>query len=634
MQEPQPQLAELLRTCVHPPSLLLQIVHIELLDLKGDGNNATRSPGGESVVLPDVARRYGVKYVLSDGEIMMQALLHRKFAGLRDVADVVVGDLVDVRQFVVKKSPRVHGEGRVVYLAIHDCHFLQRVQSVKTTFAGAVQVSEAGQGRKRKRTNSHGETTTMIAENVSINNVADGCVGPSPLTRPLPHYTADLPDPLSTDSVQRKTAGIQQDTHTNDHIMEHPNSISPPSSAPQPFAQQEEKDISAPKSDKSAGQNTLKNTFGARRIIIDEDEDDFFQAFPTDQNTVKKRRRALQKLDGNTSFNSQVSSVPDDSGKFVNSTTPSKPPKLESILPKPISPTHKLPRPPSQSSIAKVQRPARDGTLALSQAPSFYQPNPPPMTTNKAIQPPVRQVQTQSVQPQPQQPAALVATLLPSPPFHTLASLRNPTGSQTIPSKSYTLTTLAIISWTGTATIHRPGSLFPPKRHLKIVDPSLVASRPPSRQINLRQQPTQQPNSSSNFKPQNSFQDAVTVAVYIDAANFKPPAGTLVLFRGLVMQRLVNGDVILNAYGRLKDQVFEEPGIEGEQKVAGDAGGNTQGGTDKEEARKVEGEESSNLNNHWFITDHAKIRKLGHGSRLDYYLDWWAERQRVQLGMV
>lgn len=112
------------------------------------------------------------------------------------------------------------------------------------------------------------------------------------------------------------------------------------------------------------------------------------------------------------------------------------------------------------------------------------------------------------------------------------------------------------------------------------------------------------------------------MAVYIDAANFKPAAGTVVLFRGLVMQRLVNGDIILNAYGRLKDQRFAES-LDNKTEV--DENANQELVEDNDAVS-----ENAKINNHWFVTDHAKIRRLGHGSRLDYYLEWWAEKQRGQ----
>ena len=88
------------------------------------------------------------------------------------------------------------------------------------------------------------------------------------------------------------------------------------------------------------------------------------------------------------------------------------------------------------------------------------------------------------------------------------------------------------------------------------------------------------------------------------------------------MQRLVNGDIILNAYGRLKEQRFEEPKTDNKE----DSGEGGSTGESEDDQVSAEG----HFNNHWFITDHSKIRKLAHGSRLDYYLDWWAEKQRGQ----
>lgn len=617
--QPQPQLAELLRTCVQPSSLLLRIVHVELLDIESRLDESNTSASIDSTSAPEVTRRYALKYVLSDGELMMQALLHRKL--LRDTADIVVGDLLDIRRFAVKKSRRLQGHDHVVYLAVEDCHFLQQVRSI-----AQVSVEEkAGQNntetRKRKRTLSHSENGPVREGSVphmGVNKVANDILEPLPSAQPLVRKVSDdlLAKASNTDMAgTTRAATLPQSAHSMVETGE-PESRSNSTAIAPPQESRITQDASATKakSNQRDRSNFLKTTFGARQIMSydDEDDDDFFEALPTNQNTVQRRRRALQKLDGNTSFGSQAS--PDteqlESGG-IEMLTPFKPP----------TPT-KLPAPPPLPRILPPRLPdprksVRDGTFALSQTPSFYLP-PPPLVAKKP-QPPARQVQTQPA-PQPQaQPA-----LLPPPPFHNLASLRNPPPSQKVPSKSYTLTTLAVISWTGATTIHRPGSLFPPKRHLKIVDPSLSASRPPSRQTQLQQSAVD--HNTSSFKGQNSFQDAVTVAVYIDAANFKPAAGMVVLFRGLVMQRLVNGDIILNAYGRLKDQRFEETTVDKKENPRdGDKAGESGNGN-------VPDQDQGEYNNHWFITDHSKIRRLGHGSRLDYYLDWWAEKQRGQQG--
>lgn len=623
MQEPQPQLAELLRTCVHPPSLLLEIVRIEFLDVKDPESTSNDSLGDGATNLLEDTHRYAVKYILSDGEIMMQALLHRKISGLRDAADVIVGDLLDIRHFSVKKSPRLEGKGRVVYLAIEDCHFIQRFRSPGKIPSQGQEVATTKVSRKRKRTPSHSNAAVEGGADLhsEIIGSAKEIDRPPHAKRPSVYQVSEQTASRADESAVTTPVGMsklqQPACATTDSAT--------PRNRPLPATFQQgrkdddehgEKSYIKRDVDKRDSNKILKNTFGARQVIFDDDEDDFFEALPTNQNTIKQRRRALQKLDGNTSFSSQVSSLPEKPDQDENDLpTPTKPPKF------PFTPLDKTPTPiiPDRAPPPPLHIPkksVRDGTFALSQTPASYFPQQPPAAATNP-HPPQRQVQTQP--PPPPQPSTQ-PTLLPSPPFHTLSSLRNPPNSEGVPSKSYTLTTLAIISWTGTTTIHRPGSLFPPKRHLKIIDPTLATSRPPSRQVHGRL-PAQETN-TSNFRAQNSFQDAVTVAVYIDAANFKPAAGTVVLFRGLVMQRLVNGDIILNAYGRLKDQRFAES-LDNKTEV--DENANQELVEDNDAVS-----ENAKINNHWFVTDHAKIRRLGHGSRLDYYLEWWAEKQRGQ----
>lgn len=616
MQELQPQLAELLRTCVHPSSLILQIVHIEFLDVKSQEDTPPESVNGGPIALSDGTHRYAVKYVLSDGEIMMQALLHRKLTGLRDVAEVAIGDLLEIRGFAVKKSPRSDGQGRIVYLAVEDCHFLRQVRPNKRAASQAEELLETGNVRKRKRTNSHSEPTGI--KHVDMVEKRSDIVEPARVEQPSLHRAlnqsnAGVVPPVNGN--QSEPHNLPQSTHagTGD-IPSRYEPLLPPSGRinMKHKEEMEKRSLFEEETGRKSNQHTLKNTFGARQIIVEEEDDDFFQSLPTDQNTIKQRRRVLHQLDGNTSFNTPSFSFSDNPDQHVDSVTPSKPPKVQ-LHPSKKSPATEAPSCAPPAPVALTRDSVRDGAFALSQAQTFHLPHPPTIATTKPP-PPSRQAQTQPI-PQP----VVRPALLPSPPFHTLSSLRNPSESQKVPTKSYTLTTLAIISWTGSTTIHRPGSLFPPKRHLKIVDPSLATSRPPSRQVQARQ-PVREPPSS--FKAQNSFQDAVTVAVYIDAANFKPAPGTVVLFRGLVMQRLVNGDIILNAYGRLKEQRFEEPGDEN--------GEGKRDVTEQEENAGDQEKEPGQYDNHWFITDQAKIRKLGHGSRLDYYLDWWAEKQRVQ----
>ena len=109
----------------------------------------------------------------------------------------------------------------------------------------------------------------------------------------------------------------------------------------------------------------------------------------------------------------------------------------------------------------------------------------------------------------------------PLPPLHDLASLMNP--PTPLPSRNYSCSVFAVVSWISDFLIHKPNSPFPPKRHLKIHDPSI----------------------SSRYA-------GITLAVYVDAQRFLPKVGTVALFRGLTMQKW-DGKVILNAYASLRD---------------------------------------------------------------------------------
>lgn len=620
MQELQPQLAELLRTCVHPPSLLLRIVHVKILDQNDSKYDSYAGPNDVAGVLRDDAHRYAVKYLVSDGKIMMQALLHRKLSVLREVTDVTIGDLLDIRSFAVKKSRRLNGEGHVVYLAIDDCHFLRQPR-LDDFVGGKVESEQPSDQRSRKRSLSTIEedvTNDRKRYRTAPEDLPGGFVIPTQsedamskskevLIRTETPPSSQIPQ---VSKIQRSaTTTKAQGTH-----LIHSSRLGATHSAT--CTDENDQEFRSPLSKKD-GKDMLSNTFGARRVMFDDEDDgdDFFESLPTNRATGRSRRTALQKLNGNAINSSQLSAARPGSGMADMHSPELSKARISAYLPTLLDE-----RPPISKTVATdvdsapfaaaQKRSVRGGTYALSQTPNL------PAAARFNVKPhvPQRQVYTQPVLQPPSQP-----TLFPCPPFHTLSSLRSPPASQPLPTKSYSLTTLAVISWTGTTTIHRPGSPFPPKRHLKIVDPSLSTSRPPSRQIPAVVADSE--SSINTFQGQNSFQDAVTVAVYIDATNFKPSAGTIVLFRGLTMQRLGNGDIILNAYARLKEQRFEENiNIQGQRRQPTDSGA---------EAGHTTDPNTTSLDSHWFITDQSKIRSLGHGSRLDYYLEWWAEKQRT-----
>jgi hypothetical protein len=106
----------------------------------------------------------------------------------------------------------------------------------------------------------------------------------------------------------------------------------------------------------------------------------------------------------------------------------------------------------------------------------------------------------------------------PEIPLHSLFSLFSPD----LPAKSYMLSTFAVVSWVSPSLIHRANAPFPPKRHLKIHDPTISARKA-----------------------------GITLAVFVDAKSFRPEVGTVALFKGVTMQRW-EGEVILNKYAGSK----------------------------------------------------------------------------------
>jgi hypothetical protein len=195
---------------------------------------------------------------------------------------------------------------------------------------------------------------------------------------------------------------------------------------------------------------------------------------------------------------------------------------------------------------------AADGAL-----PSLSQddPNIPIATQQQSL--PVQSTQTLG---------KAVATITPAiPPLHTLSSLLQPPAQSSLPSRNYTCSVFAIISWCSPNLIfpRQAQSPFPPKRHIKIHDPT-IASR----------------------------YAGITLAVYDNARKFKPKIGTVALFHGVVMQRW-EGEVILNAYARKGER----------EEAAGD------------------GERGSNA---WYVDDEERLIEMGYDARS--LKEWWVER--------
>ncbi|KIW48732.1 uncharacterized protein PV06_01297 [Exophiala oligosperma] len=100
-------------------------------------------------------------------------------------------------------------------------------------------------------------------------------------------------------------------------------------------------------------------------------------------------------------------------------------------------------------------------------------------------------------------------------PIHTLSSLLDSKSS--LPR---TCSVLAVVSWVSPSIIFKPNTPYPPKRHIKIHDPSI-----------------------------SHRQAGITVAVFVDAKGFLPPIGTIGLLRGVVVHTF-GEEIILNKYAR------------------------------------------------------------------------------------
>ena len=469
-KEPVPAIAEIVRTRVHPPSLTLRVEKIvetilwkNLLDDK--------SSGAQNPEYGQKAASKAQRLLLSDGELMIQAVLHESLQYCLHAGEVTEGCLLELIRYKVLRAPRLHGKGQVVYFAIDDLEVV-------------------------------GATRPPTREM----EVGGGFIRESHLD-------------LSQDERVRKRrkVGTGEDGAAEERIVtaENDKMVVPPSS-----------------------QDTDSDGFESASAPVEE---------------VERRRRTLKDLESNL--------------KTAQTPQPTK-------------------RTPSKIDGAEVvySRQANQPSL-VNQVPTGSQlqnpgPNPPkhPHSASSAE----LQIFVTPTTPAQSPPRA-------EPPLHTLSSLLHPPPSHPLPSRNYHCRILCTISWISPSLIHKPASPFPPKRHVKIHDPSI-----------------------------SHRHTGVTVAVFRDARNFKPVVGTVALLRDLTMQRW-QGEVILNKYAAGLASAAPGVGVGGgddtgsRARAAEDAsGGRQSGGGDAEQEE-------------WFIDDPVRLRRMGFD--VEGMRNWWAERE-------
>ena len=269
-------------------------------------------------------------------------------------------------------------------------------------------------------------------------------------------------------------------------------------------------------------------------------ESDGFETVPEQVESVRKRRQLIKALSA---------TVADDQSRLASTKLEAGPEHTNNATPK-LSPVADGERSSEEDKVAK-------SAPCLSASAESQMMNGTSETTAPSL-PSIRNVSTSTP-----------SRSLDAPPLHTLASLVDP--NTPLPAKAYVLSIFALISWVSPSLIWRPHSPFPPKRHIKIHDPSI-----------------------------SDRTSGITVSVFVDATHFKPRMGTVALFRGLIMRRW-GGEVILNAYAHLKEVIWNNS----------------------------DGETTEVAQSGWYVDDELVLRDLGF--EVGRMKSWWEERSKGKI---
>ena len=415
------------------------------------------------------------RLILSDGELMIQALLHSKLHYCLDNEEIVQGSVLRLLDCKLQRASRLNGKGQIVYLAIEDVEVVGATKPLKA------------------------QTTEGVLEGGFLRDL-DGSLDTNER-------------PAKRRKLSNEVSGVDGESLVN-------GNMTPP-------------------------------------VASQDSDSDGFEAISVPDEEVEQRRKALRSLKTPTSDRSKVEL------------------KLErdSVSPRKRTRTGKNPRPPADHDATLKNTSA---TTRLPQTnDSMRQQNQQPHSPAAASIKPKSTAQNLPPPPSPALPATPIPppfTAPPPPPLHTLCSLTNPPPHlPPLPARNYHCTIFATITWVSATVIHKPQSPFPPKRHVKIHDPSI-----------------------------SSRQSGITVAVFRDAHNFKPKVGTVALLRDLTMQRW-EGEIILNKYAGFASA--------GARRKDGEGGKGDDG---------VEAQEEP-----WLVDDEIELREMGHD--VDGMRAWWEQ---------
>src|SRR3954453_21391984 len=116
----RPCIRELLRTCVHPDSLLLRLEKVEIQNLNQDEGGKADEEKQSVNDSDEQSRKEAYLLWLCDGEVMMQAVLEQQLHYIFEAGECSLGSLLDIKRFRVRRGKCINGLDEIVYLAIAD----------------------------------------------------------------------------------------------------------------------------------------------------------------------------------------------------------------------------------------------------------------------------------------------------------------------------------------------------------------------------------------------------------------------------------------------------------------------------------------------------------------------------------
>ncbi|EXJ68164.1 uncharacterized protein A1O5_08779 [Cladophialophora psammophila CBS 110553] len=535
-------LAELLRTCVHPPLLLLRVEHVFGKAQAGSHRNAVVDRDDEQeenhqdqILITtgddhnnEAAQEFDsrcFRLALSDGHLQIQALLAPDLLGTaRELLELQRGDLIEVDKFQVRSAPRLKGKGRVVYLGIQDCEWVgQGRENLEKSGGDGLELEEGGFFREK-------EQNEMLPRKQDLTDGSD-----------------------KSKSKGRDFGNRDNKAHGSKGTQGKSKSSKP--------TQQVSRNASEYESDGDEG-------FGT--ILVS-------------QSQLKLRRETLRQIEQQPSTDEVTVNRLQPQGENIHAETRG-------------SFTTTSPPPTSNHSLQDTT--ADDGERAIHEDRVAEADNQNALPDHHPTDLAVSTSHSASLHPCGDHSTRPTSTTSIPPTIVGLSSLLSlPT------QKNYTCTVLAIISWVSPSLIRRPNTPFPPKRHIKIHDPSI-----------------------------SHRTSGITVSVFVDAQKFLPVVGTVALFRGLVMHRVRatgyhaegegGGDVILNKYPPSK--TWSQAQRAAETAEGGDESGDAAAGDGKaDRQREADGGE-------WFICDETRLIQMGFD--VQALKTWWGQRAAARTG--